>query len=686
VGEAEIRGVHIESKNWFLHGGIASLTNYREYLVDPDPDHLVVAGYRKSLSEHSSLSTDIQWISASSRYLSGQSGTVGSFLYRYEIRSRLHLNAETAIGQGWGVGSSVEYTGDRDHVDGRIRSTSAHFASLSISASRGLQSSGTWAHLLNQNLSNEVSGGRNKLIRFDGGQDGNSSLSERLAWRIHPLTISGGVAFTDFTHGNVTSFRALTVPLGLSYEQRSFGNSFQYQVGRTWGVDHGSQLFADSVRVSFRLLSLRAYGGRQTDAPALSYILENLPLWLRNALLSAGVSVTSPEDIQQFLSTHSDLIAGGNLSDFSVNASPLRRYAGGSLQWSSPRKRFSSRFESRIDENIGITSHVTSVNHTLSVSSQFAHNHLVLAASFLRTELAGRLVRVPNVSFGIQHELSNVPDVLSRFQEHGFIRGMVYTDKERAGTFLTGGHGIAGVLVTLDANRHTHTNSAGWYSFGALSEGMHTVEIQYQDDQPFVFTTAPHVQSTVDSTVNFGIATRNIQLFGTVMSDAGRGISAVVVHTSGADGQTSETSPSGTFVFHPQRPGELTVRVEVNSLPPGYALSEISEQTVVLDPDHPGHVDFLVRALRSVAGRVFCSSGEIEWRDLRLKLDGRVIEHPFDANGNYLVRDLTAGAHDLVVEYRSRKYQQTVDLSAEPSSLRGQDVDVCTSPAGGSGL
>jgi len=125
----------------------------------------------------------------------------------------------------------------------------------------------------------------------------------------------------------------------------------------------------------------------------------------------------------------------------------------------------------------------------------------------------------------------------------------------------------------------------------------------------------------------------------------------------------------------------------VNSLPPGYALSEVSEQTVVLDPDHPGHVDFLVRALRSVGGRVFCSSGEIAWGDLRLKLDGKVIEHPFDVNGNYLVRDLTAGMHDVVVEYRSREYQRTVDLSAEPSSLRGQDVEVCTnSPVGGSGL
>jgi hypothetical protein len=257
---------------------------------------------------------------------------------------------------------------------------------------------------------------------------------------------------------------------------------------------------------------------------------------------------------------------------------------------------------------------------------------------------------------------------------------MVYSDKERAGTFLTGDHGIEGVLVTLDATRHTVTNSAGWYSFRAVTEGTHTVEIQYQVDQAFVFTTPPHVQSPVNSTVNFGIATRNIQLFGTVKSDAGRAIAGVSVQTFGADEQTAETSSSGTFVFHPQRVGEVKVRVDVNSLPPGYDLGEVGEQRAVVEVDHLGHVDFLVRALRSIGGTVLCGSGEIAWADLRLKLDEKVIEHSFDANGNFLVRDLTAGIHKMVIGYRSSEFQRTLELSAEPSSLRAPDVDVCTTP------
>lgn len=103
VAGSEVRGLHLETRNWFLHGGIASLTNFREYMVEPDPDSIIVAGYRRVLSKRASFMTDVQWISASSRYLSGQSGTVGSMLYRYEIPTRLRFEAEAAAGQGWGL-------------------------------------------------------------------------------------------------------------------------------------------------------------------------------------------------------------------------------------------------------------------------------------------------------------------------------------------------------------------------------------------------------------------------------------------------------------------------------------------------------------------------------------------------------------------------------------------------------
>lgn len=671
--DTKIRGLHIESKHWFLHGGIASLTNFREYLLERDPDHALVAGYRMWFGKRSSLTTDLQWVSASSRYVSGKSGALGAMLYRFDVSSQLHFAAEMALGQGAGFGSSVEYAGDYDHVDGRVRSTSSGFASLSTAPARGLQSSGNWSHIFDQKISNEISGFKNRLLRLDGSEDGNTDLSDRIQWRHNRFTSSSGIAYTQFSHGGVTSFRSLTVPFSLNFETRCLGNAFQYQVGRTWTTSNQSQSIGDSLRITAKSLSFRIYAGRQTQAPSLDYILQNLPPWLTNALLSAGVSMSSPEDIQKFLTAHSDLISG-----FSVNTSPLRQYAGGSVQWSAFRNRLSARFESRIDEDTRITSHIVSFNHSLIFSGQFHRNQVVLAGSYFRTEIMGNMVKVPTVSIGIGRQITNVPDIMTRLQERGFVRGVVYADNQRAGTFLTGDRGIEGVLVVLDGTRRTRTNRFGWYSFNAVPSGMHIVEVQYRADEPFVFTSAPYIHTAADSTANFGIATRNIQLFGNVKSDAGRGIEGVGVHLSGVDEQRTITSPSGTFAFHLQTAGEVKVSLDPGSIPPGYALQELREQGVALDANHPGHADFALRALRSVSGRISCGDREIPWSEATLQWDHTVLEGAFDKNGNYVIRDLTYGVHDLVVTYRSREYHRGIDLGPEPNNMRLPDFDICT--------
>jgi SdrD B-like domain len=675
IADTRIRGIHLESRNWFFHGGVASLTNFQENLVDDNPDYVIVAGYRVFLSKHSSISAAIQRLSASSRYVTGRSGTAGSLLYRFDTPSRLRFEAEGVFGNFIGVGSLFEYTGDNDHLDLRFRSTSAQFVSLSMSPPRGLYADGNWSHPLNEKLVIEMSGAKNSLDRFDGQRDGNSDLTERLQWRFHRFTASAGVAFAEFSHAGIPTFRSLTVPLGLSFERHGFGNSFQYQVGHAWGADASSLLLADSLHLTVKPFTFRAYAGRQTQAPTLNYVLANIPLALKNSLLSAGVSLTSPEEIRQFLSTHSDLIAGGYISDFSVNLTPVRRYAGGSVQWSAPRNRLSARVESRIDDDNRVGSHVVSVNHNLSFSSQFRRDQLTFTASLFRTELLGNIVRSPSVSFGISHRLGNVPDIITRFQAHGFIRGMVFADTERNGTYLTGDPGIEGALVTLDGTRRVRTNQTGRFSFGFVPAGTHTVEVQYERNEAYVFTSSPHVETSENSTINFGVAVRSTQLFGSVRNDAGRGIAGIVVRL--ADKRSTETSQSGTFVVNLAKAAEITVSLDLNSIPPGYALDELSEKTVVVDADHPGHADFIIRALRSIAGTVTCRNRIPSISGLQLEVDNKSPTKPFDSNGNYVVRDMAAGRHDLVLRDGPRVYRQTIDISSEPGNLAGVNFEIC---------
>jgi len=527
----------------------------------------------------------------------------------------------------------------------------------------------------------EMSGSKNNLARFDGDQDGNTSLSERFQRRFHRFTAIGGAAYSEFSHAGTPTFRSLTAPLGLSFDLPSFGNSFQYQIGHNWGANNISQLLADSMRINVRPFSVHLYAGRQTQAPSLDYVLENLPLWLQNAILAAGVSITSPQDIQEFLNTHSDLIASVYINNFQINPSPVKRYAGGSLQWTAPRNHLTARFESRIDDDTRLTSHVISVDHNLSVSSQLGHNQFILGASFFRTELAGTVYQVPTVSLSIRHQLGNVPDFMTSLQERGSIQGIVYTDNQRTGTYITVDQGIEGAVVTLDGTRRTRTNRLGWYSFGAIPPGIHTVEIQYQSERPYVFTSLPHVEVAENSTVNFGIAIRSTQLFGSVKSDTGKGIRGVLVRLSGVDRQSTETTDSGAFVFHLPNPGEAKIELDSNSFPPGYALNEIHGQTVTAESDHPGHADFVVRALRSITGKVSCNSSNFLLSQARLTVDGHLLDHPFDSNGNYAIRDLMPGRHEIVLTYQSEELRKTIDLGSEPTTVRGVDFELFPSSA-----
>jgi hypothetical protein len=205
---------------------------------------------------------------------------------------------------------------------------------------------------------------------------------------------------------------------------------------------------------------------------------------------------------------------------------------------------------------------------------------LTLTASFFRTELLGNIVRSPSVSFGITHRLDNVPDIITRFQAHGFIRGIVFADIERNGTYLTGDPGIEGAMVTLDGTRRMRTNHAGRYSFGFVPAGTHTVEVQYERNEPYVFTSSPHVETSENSNVNFGVAIRSTQLFGSVRNDAGRGIAGVIVRL--ADKSNTETSQSGTFVVNLAKAAEITISLDLNSIPPGYALDEQAKRLSLL--------------------------------------------------------------------------------------------------------
>jgi hypothetical protein len=547
-----------------------------------------------------------------------------------------------------------------------------------VSPARGSQAAGTWTRLLTQNLSFDVTGSKNVFSRFDGSHDSNSSLSGQLHRHFGKFRFSGGIATAGFFHDQTASVRSLSVPLGISFEQRSFGNSFQYQPARDLSTDRWSHLVSDSVRLSKGRFTFQINGGRQTQAPSLGYILTNASS-LRDALLREGFVLTTPEEIQAFLATHADLIASGFIRDLGINLTPLRRYAGSSVQWSAPRNRLILRAETRIVNDQRLTSEVTSVDQRVSASAHLAGYDFSFGVSHLQAALLGNTIHSTTFNTGIHRQLGSVPEFMSRLQETGRINGLVYLDSNENGLYDSGERCLPGVQVTLDGRQYARTNRVGWYSFDVIPGGKHTVDVQYPGGEDYTFTSAPHMQTAVNSTVNFGIANRRMQLFGTIRNDAGRGIGGVTVRFTGAEAGTQISSAAGAFVVHPPTAGEVSVSLDLNSLPPSYALSSVSTQRIRVDAEHPGHVEFVVRALRSVSGTVACENAMVNPEDVRFFVDKEPLPTRLGANGDYVIRELPPGAHELLVAYASRRYTRVVELGPDPTNVHDISFDVCSS-------
>lgn len=669
IESTQIRGLHVETGTWFLHAGIASLIGFRQSIFDHDPDRTIDIGYRLPLGEHSSLTPAVQWIRASHQYVSGQSGVTGSLLYNYQLPQGLHLQLEGASGPGFSGASALEYTAQNNRLQLSVRSTPMDFPGLSMARPRGFQGNGSFTHSFTRDLGLDISAAKNTYSLLDGGKQSNVTGSARLQYRFHHFSMNGGFAGSELTRRTEPSIASISVPVGFSYDSRNFGNSFQYQFSRNRAQDLGSHSFRDSIRFTFGKTTLTAYAGRQSQTPTVSYLLVDLP-WLRQALLTAGSTASTPEEIQQFIQTNADLIAGGYLRDLNISLASVRRQAGATMHWTAPRNYVSAMLEWRWDNYRRLTGTVTSTTASANLSLRLnRQTDLTVGASLFKTRSPQYDQNAPLFTVGLRRQLGNVPDLITRFQQRGVIRGIVFADLSGQGSYDGTQKGIAAVTVIIDGVHRTQTDNSGHYSFRSLSESKHRIEVLYESSVPFQFTTPPQVETNVGTIVNFGIAIRKSVLMGTVRSDAHRPLSNVLVRISGPTPSEVRTSESGTFKVGQLESGSYTVAVDQASLPISYVMEGSDPKAVSLKPDQPGRVDFVARALRSVSGQIECNGARVEVSKVDLRFDEPATSVSTDENGRFSIRDISSGRHELLLTYEAKQYRTTIDVPADAVSL-----------------
>jgi cell division septation protein DedD len=181
--------------------------------------------------------------------------------------------------------------------------------------------------------------------------------------------------------------------------------------------------------------------------------------------------------------------------------------------------------------------------------------------------------------------------------------------------------------------------------------------------------------------VNFGIGRARSSLRGIIRTDAGSGVSRVLLRVVGEDRNSSAYSADdGTFIVEGLPAGDYDVSVDASTVPAGYAVDALAPQRVRVEEATPGRAAFMLRPYRTVSGRVRLfnrQTGRYE------ALPGTTVElRPLkrravtDANGLYTFRDLAAGAYTIVAAHRGREYVASVSMPNGPTIVRDMDVAV----------
>jgi hypothetical protein len=258
---------------------------------------------------------------------------------------------------------------------------------------------------------------------------------------------------------------------------------------------------------------------------------------------------------------------------------------------------------------------------------------------------------------------------------------------------------LAGVDVVLDNVRHSRTDSSGRFRFDDVPYGRHRVEARYVSEQPTFFTTPSPAEVETGASVHFGIALARSSLRGVVLTDAGIGVSGVLVHIAAADRPTTvRTGDDGTFVAEGLAAGDYDVTIEAGSVPVGYPVDTLAPERVRVEQTAPGRVRFVLRPYRSVGGRarlfnretgqyVALARASVELQPLRR-------QSVTDANGQYAFRDVPPGKYTIVAKHDGREHLAAVSVPDGPAFVKDMDLAVIPvaavlagagSPRGGTG-
>ncbi len=679
-----VRGFHMREGPWQFHGGFASIATFQGLFLTTDREY--VAGISRSfaLNSLSSLQGNFYYFrNPASQQLVSSSGGVGSLVYSLKKKDVGSLLAEVGVSHGLGFAARGNYDDEKNHITGNFRMQSSGFASLAINNQHGTFADLSASRKLTQRLYGSLNLNQSNF-NLPTLRQSTFTTSAQLSFKINRyFSVNGGGSFATFQSKIPPSDRISTVnlPLGMDYSTRHFGTGFQYQ--RTINFDgSGGNDYAVNGRASAGPFQMSAYFRHDVQVPTLAAIFSQIP-GLQDALDRAGIVATTPDQLAQLLRNAALLETLGFTNALTVNLAPSRNDFGASFNWisrSANRRHVDvSYFNSNTELVQGKLSLTTA---SVSYSQRLGpNNDIVASAALVRSTNTGSTVNHPLFSVSVQHRFFSVPGLLLPGR-HGIIQGHVFRDDDSSGAY-NGQSALGGVEIRLDENRTTHSDANGNYSFHHVPFGVHRVEAKYQSDEPFFYTTSSPATADMNATIDFGINFAKGQVFGFLLNDAETGIGGVTVELQGEKyTRRISTMSNGKFSFTGLASGTYSISTLPDSYPPGYGLQNLAVQTVTVEPGKPASTRFVVKAIRSVSGRVMVYDKNllqpVPLAGVVVRLKEFSLEVKTAANGAYLFRNLAAGTYTITVEYAGKETVRTVTLPPEPANLRNVDLNAGT--------
>lgn len=643
VEQQVVRGVHVESHGLQVHAGVTAPTFIDGFVLPMQRQFVAAASYAWKLAPSVTLEPSL---------IATRGQAIASLLARYDRGEALQLAGELAHGKGTAAGLTVFANGATQKLALDAAWQPRGFVTASPYDRRGLTASGAWSATFGPRVLATARGSIDDALFARGEQHARTGSAELRVRATKALSLFGGVSHGSFDAG----VRSTTIPVGATLDLRRFGLTALTRLGDQT-LNGRSRGYRVSARGAMGSVSASAFVDSETNAPTLALIFRERPD-LELLLQQLGLSASSPDDIARILRDHADLIDAGIIRSATVNISPRRTQAGLDVAWLGERQSLRLRLLRNRIESIASTSTFTTA--ALSWSRRLSDLTAFDLTAGVWT-INGRSRNVFEAS--LRHAFDGLPSFGG-----GTISGNVFADDDLTGS----GSGLANVVIQLDASTTTRTDAGGNFAFNGVSAKPHSVTAFLPNHDSY-FTTPSRVDAAAGDRISFGVARTPARVNGRVVSDAGTPVSGVTLTLArGAQSFTAVSDSSGEFAFV-AAPGDWTLAVDAQSLPPGFDASGLAPQSVLLSRSAVAAPRLAVRAIRTISGHATTKCASAIGIDVLPQ--GRRVET--DRDGSFVIRNLPAGKITLVAGANA----SSVELPDGPALIRDLRLDArCDSP------